>query len=363
MDVDDKLDMALDDFGGGKGGRGGKGGGRGLPRGQKRNRGDDSGPIQVGRRIYVGNLSWKTTWMDLKDHFRQVGTVAYADVMREGGDQNGRSRGCGIVEFERAEEAAAAINTMNNLELMGRQVFVREDREDRDLVAATQQSPKRTRGPPSMSSKPFSMGAHGEYAKIGRRVYVMNLSWETSWQTLKDHFRQVGNVVYADVMKEGDRSKGCGIVEFEHAEEALQAIVRLSNSTLDDRQILVREDREDRYLQGGSGGGKGSSSRGPPSRGSAGAGGSRGGGDGGSGAALVVQNLPWSTSWQDLKDLFKKCGHVVRADVMSDQEGKSKGFGTVVMSSSQEANQAIQMFNQYELDGRALAVKYDKFAS
>ena len=59
--------------------------------------------------------------------------VVYADVMREGGS-GGRSRGCGIVEFETAEEAAAAINTLNDVELDGRPIFVREDREDRDLV-------------------------------------------------------------------------------------------------------------------------------------------------------------------------------------------------------------------------------------
>jgi RNA recognition motif-containing protein len=60
-------------------------------------------------------------------------TVVYADVMKEGGS-GGRSRGCGIVEFETAEEAAAAINTLNDVELDGRPIFVREDREDRDLV-------------------------------------------------------------------------------------------------------------------------------------------------------------------------------------------------------------------------------------
>ena len=43
-------------------------------------------------------------------------------------------QGCGIVEFESAEEAATAINTLNDVDLDGRPIFVREDREDRDLV-------------------------------------------------------------------------------------------------------------------------------------------------------------------------------------------------------------------------------------
>ena len=44
---------------------------------------------------------------------------------------------------------------------------------------------------------------------------------------------------------EGGRSKGCGIVEFESATEALAAISSLSNSELQGRHILVREDREE----------------------------------------------------------------------------------------------------------------------
>lgn len=42
------------------------------------------------------------------------------------------------------------------------------------------------------------------------------------------------------------RSKGCAIVEFETAEEAGDAILNLQNSSLDGREIWVREDREDR---------------------------------------------------------------------------------------------------------------------
>lgn len=45
----------------------------------------------------------------------------------------GRSKGWGIVEFETPEEALAAINTLNGVELGGRTILVREDREDRDV--------------------------------------------------------------------------------------------------------------------------------------------------------------------------------------------------------------------------------------
>jgi RNA recognition motif-containing protein len=41
---------------------------------------------------------------------------------------DGRSRGCGIVEFQTSDEAQAAINTMNNTEIQGRPISVQADR-------------------------------------------------------------------------------------------------------------------------------------------------------------------------------------------------------------------------------------------
>jgi hypothetical protein len=37
-----------------------------------------------GRRCYVGNLAWRTSWQDLKDHFKPCGNVVYANVMQDG---------------------------------------------------------------------------------------------------------------------------------------------------------------------------------------------------------------------------------------------------------------------------------------
>ena len=37
--------------------------------------------VAAGKRCYVGNLAWKTSWQDLKDLFRSVGTVVYSNVM------------------------------------------------------------------------------------------------------------------------------------------------------------------------------------------------------------------------------------------------------------------------------------------
>ena len=57
--------------------------------------------------------------------------------------------------------------------------------------------------------------------------------------------------------------------------------------------------------------------------------------------SLYVGNLPYSVGWQDLKDLFRSCGNVMRADIPADYQSRSKGFGTVVMSTVEEARKGV----------------------
>ena len=104
------------------------------------------------------------------------------------------------------------------------------------------------------------------------RLYVHNLSWRVSWQDLKDHFRQAGDVIHTKILTEGPggRSKGCGIVEMDTVDSAANAIEMLNDTDLQGRNILIREDREDnggRRGFGGGGGGGGFRDRGPPARG------------------------------------------------------------------------------------------------
>lgn len=58
-----------------------------------------------------------------------------------------------------------------------------------------------------------------------------------------------------------------------------------------------------------------------------------------------------------LKDTFSQAGTVDSATIIKDKmSGRSKGFGFVEMSTDEEAQKAIEMFNGKELDGRALTV-------
>ena len=72
---------------------------------------------------------------------------------------------------------------------------------------------------------------------------------------------------------------------------------------------------------------------------------------------LYVGGLPYSTSEDTLKDLFAQAGTVTSATIIMDKmTGRSKGFGFVEMSSDEEAQKAIEMFDKKEFEGRTLTV-------
>ena len=116
------------------------------------------------------------------------------------------------------------------------------------------------------------------------RLYVGNLAYTTTDESLRAFFESAGAVKTAEVVmdRERGRSKGFGFVEMMTAEEAQTAISRLNNQSLDGRPIRIDlakpKDSSDRPMRSGGGFG-GGGSRG----GFGGGGGSSGGGFGGGG--------------------------------------------------------------------------------
>ena len=79
------------------------------------------------------------------------------------------------------------------------------------------------------------------------------------------------------------------------------------------------------------------------------------------GRKLYVGNLPFSSNEQTLRDTFSRCGMVDSVNLITDRiTGQSKGFAFVEMSSSGEAQKAIQELNGTSLDGREIKVSEAK---
>jgi RNA recognition motif-containing protein len=93
-----------------------------------------------------------------------------------------------------------------------------------------------------------------------KRLYVGNMSYDTTEDTLRALFAGVGSVESVNIItdRRSGRTKGFGFVEMATEEEAQAAISQLNGTTLDDREVTVAEARPQRPRsdRGGGGGGR-----------------------------------------------------------------------------------------------------------
>jgi len=72
---------------------------------------------------------------------------------------------------------------------------------------------------------------------------------------------------------------------------------------------------------------------------------------------IFVGNLDFNTSEDELRNLFGAYGQVDRVSIMTDRDtGRSRGFGFVEMSSTEDGEKAIAALNGTQLGGRTLNV-------
>ncbi len=72
---------------------------------------------------------------------------------------------------------------------------------------------------------------------------------------------------------------------------------------------------------------------------------------------LYVGNLSYDVTEQQLRELFSQAGQIKDVALITDrQTGRSKGFGFVEFETQAEAQKAIELFNNHELEGRPLTV-------
>jgi len=134
--------------------------------------------------------------------------------------------------------------------------------------------------------KPILLVLSGKEVVMGKKLYVGNLSYDVSNESLEEMFAAFGSVQSAQIVMDRDtgRSKGFGFVEMSSDQEAQAAINGLNGKEAGGRSLTVNEarPREDRGGgRGGYGGGGGRSGGGGGGRSGGGGGGGRGGYGGG----------------------------------------------------------------------------------
>ncbi len=78
-------------------------------------------------------------------------------------------------------------------------------------------------------------------------------------------------------------------------------------------------------------------------------------------AKLYVGNLSYNVSEDQLRDLFGQAGEIKEVTLIMDRDTRRpKGFGFVEMINQEDAEKAIRMFNDQELDGRRMTVNMAK---
>uniref|UniRef100_A0A672T4I5 Splicing factor, arginine/serine-rich 1 n=1 Tax=Sinocyclocheilus grahami TaxID=75366 RepID=A0A672T4I5_SINGR len=164
-------------------------------------------------RIYVGNLPPDIRTKDVEDVFYKYGAIRDIDLKnRRGGPP------FAFVEFEDPRDAEDAVHGRDGYDYDGYRLRVEFPRSGRGGGrggggggGGGVGAPRGRYGPPSRRS---------EY-----RVIVSGLPPSGSWQDLKDHMREAGDVCYADVFRDGT-----GVVEFVRKEDMTYAVRKLDNT-------------------------------------------------------------------------------------------------------------------------------------
>mmetsp|Transcript_24062 Transcript_24062/g.44705 ORF Transcript_24062/g.44705 Transcript_24062/m.44705 type:complete len:411 (+) Transcript_24062:204-1436(+) len=187
-----------------------------LPKDQvpNRNRNDRKFVAEGKKKLYVGNVPFDSTPEDLRDLFEEFGDVSDVYIPL----RDGRARGFAFVTMEE-DKADLAMKETNGLEFMGRRLVVNEP-----LGKGEKNAVRRTN-----NNSQF-------------KIYVGNLSFYTTRETLQGVFEEFGEVYdcYIPVDVDTDKPRGFAFVTMDR-ESGEQAIAELDDLELDGRFIRVNE--------------------------------------------------------------------------------------------------------------------------
>lgn len=264
--------------------------------------------------IFIKNLDKSIDNKAIYDTFSTFGNILSCKVAQ---DEEGNSRGYGFVHFETEEAAQKAIEKVNGMLLNGKKVFVGRfvPRKERDRAA-------------------------GEGGRKFTNVFVKNFGDEFDDEKLYAAFEKFGKVNSYVVMKdENEKSRGFGFVSFEHPEDAERACAEMNETELPSGKKLyacraqkkserhaelkrkydmLKMERLQRYQ----------------------------------GINLYVKNLDDYVDDEKLRKAFAEYGTITSAKIMSDENGRSRGFGFVCFSLPEEATKAVT-----EMNGRIFGTK------
>uniref|UniRef100_A0A3P8P9Z1 Polyadenylate-binding protein n=1 Tax=Astatotilapia calliptera TaxID=8154 RepID=A0A3P8P9Z1_ASTCA len=163
-------------------------------------------------------------------------------------------------------------------------------------------------------------------------IFIKNLDKSIDNKALYDTFSAFGNILSCKVVCDENGSKGYGFVHFETHEAAERAIEKMNGMLLNDRKVFVGrfKSRKEREAELGARAREFTN--------------------------VYIKNFGEDMDDEKLKELFSKYGPALSIRVMTDESGKSKGFGFVSFERHEDAQKAVDEMNGKELNGRQVYV-------
>ncbi|XP_069477545.1 polyadenylate-binding protein 1 [Ambystoma mexicanum] len=260
-----------------------------------------SAPSYPMASLYVGDLHPDVTEAMLYEKFSPAGPILSIRVCRDMITR--RSLGYAYVNFQQPADAERALDTMNFDVIKGKPVRIMWSQRD-----------------PSLRK-----------SGVGN-IFIKNLDKSIDNKALYDTFSAFGNILSCKVVCDENGSKGYGFVHFETQEAAERAIEKMNGMLLNDRKVFVGrfKSRKEREAELGARAKEFTN--------------------------VYIKNFGEDMDDERLKEVFCKYGPALSVKVMTDESGKSKGFGFVSFERHEDAQKAVDDMNQKELNGKQIYV-------
>ncbi|XDB57003.1 PREDICTED: polyadenylate-binding protein 1 isoform X2 [Capra hircus] len=245
-----------------------------------------SAPSYPMASLYVGDLHPDVTEAMLYEKFSPAGPILSIRVCRDMITR--RSLGYAYVNFQQPADAERALDTMNFDVIKGKPVRIMWSQRD-----------------PSLRK-----------SGVGN-IFIKNLDKSIDNKALYDTFSAFGNILSCKVVCDENGSKGYGFVHFETQEAAERAIEKMNGMLLNDRKVFVGrfKSRKEREAELGARAKEFTN--------------------------VYIKNFGEDMDDERLKDLFGKFGPALSVKVMTDESGKSKGFGFVSFERHEDAQKVM----------------------
>lgn len=246
--------------------------------------------------LYVGDLQAGVTESQLYNKFAAAGPVLSIRVCRDAITR--RSLGYAYVNFQQPADAERALDTMNFDLLNNKPIRIMWSQRDPTIRRS---------------------GAGN--------IFIKNLDPNIDTKSIYDTFSMFGSILSCKIASDEEgKSKGYGFIHFETEEAAQKAIDKVNGMLLDNKVVFVGkfQPRAARLREMGEASHRFTN--------------------------VYVKNFADKLDEAKLRTLFETYGPIMSCTVMSDYDGKSRGFGFVAFDKPEDAERAVNEMNGHEVE-------------